>query len=170
MIAGDRIILTGFMGAGKSTVGPLAAELMEGHHFDTDTWMTQVTGIDVPGLVKADMAGFRAQEIKALGEILEQEPGVITTGGGIVSTEAGRRALLNCGVSIGWLQVPFEVAEARVLSDPGMERPLFSDRASAKVLFDERQGWYKETADLIFDASQPARQVAQEVAYFAIVG
>lgn len=170
MISGDRIILTGFMGAGKSTVGPLAAELMEVRHFDTDAWMNNEMGIDVPGLVKADMPEFRAQEIKALNEILEQEPGLITTGGGIVSTEAGRTALLNCGVSIGWLRVPFEVAEARVMSDTGTERPLFSDRTTARTLFDERQAWYKETADFIFDASRPAREVALEVAYFATEG
>lgn len=125
-MAKEGLILTGFMGMGKSIVGPIVAERMDLEYFDTDDWMGTVGGIDVPHLVKTNMAEFRRVEAVALKTILGQEPGVISTGGGIVSTEVGRSALLASSASVIWLKAPFEVAASRVTSDSGRERPLFS--------------------------------------------
>lgn len=162
-MAKEGLILTGFMGMGKSTVGPAAAERIGVAYFDTDDWMETVFGIDVPHLVKTDMSEFRRTEAEALRDILDQEPGVISTGGGIVSTEVGRSALLASRASVVWLKAPFEVAASRVMNDSGRQRPLFSDAESARALFDERQQWYEETADYIVDASQPKEQVVEAV-------
>ncbi len=162
-MAKEGLILTGFMGMGKSTVGPALAELLDVAYFDTDGWMETVSGIDVPHLVKTDMSEFRRVEAEALRTILDQEPGVVSTGGGIVSTAFGRTALLAASAPVVWLKAPFEVAASRVISDLGRERPLFSNVESAQALFDERQQWYEETADFVIDAFQPKEKVVEDV-------
>lgn len=162
-MAKNTLVLTGFMGMGKSTAGPLAAELLKTDYCDTDDWMEAQMGLDVPSLVKTDMKLFRQLEASALMEVLDLRRGVISTGGGIVSTEIGRSALLNSGVPVVWLRAPFEAAEARVASDSGRERPLFADVDSARKLFDERQQWYEATSSHIVDASQPALLVAGDI-------
>ena len=159
----EGIILTGFMGMGKSTIGPSVAEKLQVNYFDTDEWLETLQGIDIPELVKTNMPEFRRIEAEALKNILDKEPGVISTGGGIVSTEVGRSALLASSASVVWLRAPFEVAADRVIGDSGRERPLFSNVESARALFDERQQWYEDTATHIVDASQPKEQVVEAV-------
>lgn len=157
------IVLTGFMGVGKSTVGPEVAGRLKVSYFDTDQWMEEEQGLDVPHLVKTDMTEFRRQEAWALEAILDQEPGVVSTGGGIVSTEIGRNALKASSASIVWLKAPFEVSADRIQSDSGRERPLFNDLESARALFDERQQWYEETADFHVDATLGKSMLATEI-------
>lgn len=157
------ILLTGFMGVGKSTVGPEVAERLNVGYFDTDQWMEEVQGLDIPHLVKTDMSEFRRLEAEALKTILDQEPGVISTGGGIVSTEVGRNALKASSATVVWLSAPFEVSANRVMGDTGRKRPLFSDEESARALFDERQQWYEETADCVVDGTLNPSRMATEI-------
>ncbi len=140
IMAGEKLILTGFMGMGKSTVGRQSAKVLEVPYNDTDEWMEINAGVDIPDLVKTDMAAFRVLEAKSLLTILGENPGVVSTGGGIVSTDAGRNALLAAGVPVLWLKAPFDVAAERVLQDTGRERPLFSDIDTARKLYEERMG------------------------------
>lgn len=162
-MAGERLILTGFMGIGKTTVGLKVSEGLGIGYQDTDSWLETESGIDIPNLVRTDMTKFRELEADALMAILDQEPGVISTGGGIVSTEIGRNALKGANVPVIWMDAPFEVAESRVSADSGRERPLFSDVAKARALYDERRVWYKETANHTVDASLMPEQVAQAI-------
>ena len=162
-MAENTVILTGFMGMGKSTVGRRAAELLGVDYYDTDSWMETESGIDEPALVKTDMAAFRKLEADTLREILAAKEGIVSTGGGIVSTQLGRGVLLGSGVPAVWLQAPFEVAAQRVAQDRGRERPLFANIDTARALFNERQPWYKETATAVVDASRPVELVAGDI-------
>lgn len=162
-MAKETLVLTGFMGMGKSTVGSMVAEELGVGYYDTDNWMETVLGIDVPALVKSDMARFREVESSTLRTILDQKTGVVSTGGGIVSTEIGRVALLSLDVPVVWLRASFDVAASRAMTDPGRERPLFSDVDTARRLFDERQQWYEETATDVVDASRPVELVAGSI-------
>jgi len=166
-MARKSLILTGFMGVGKSTVGPKAASALEVRYFDTDSWVETEAGIDIPQLVKSDMAAFRKLEAEALEDILSQEPGIISTGGGIVSTEIGRSALLAASTPVVWLRATFEDSARRVAQDSGRERPLFADTTRALELYNERQAWYEETSDHIVDASQPIELVAGDIVKIA---
>jgi shikimate kinase len=165
-MAGEKVILTGFMGMGKSTIGSLSAEVLGVPYKDTDEWM-EAAGIDVPELVKTDMAKFRETEARALQTILGEGAGVFSTGGGFVSTELGRRVLRESEVPVVWLNAPFEVAQERVMRDTGRERPLFSDVAKARELFEERLPWYEETATHIVDAEPLPPVVARQVVAIA---
>lgn len=166
-MAGEKLILTGFMGMGKSTVGRKSAEILEVPYSDTDEWMEINAGVDVPALVKTNMAKFRELEAGTLRIILSENPGVISTGGGIVSTEVGRKALLASNAPVLWLRALFEVAAERVMRDTGRERPLFSDVDKARTLYEDRMAWYEETASHIVDASQPLELVVGQVVEIA---
>lgn len=166
-MAREKLILTGFMGMGKSTVGRKSAELLELPYNDTDDWMETNAHIDIPELVRTDIVKFRELEAATLLEILGETSGIVSTGGGIVSTEVGRKALLATGAPVLWLRAPFEAAERRVMRDTGRERPLFSDVTKARALYEERMGWYEETASHIIDASQPLELVADRVIQIA---
>lgn len=155
----EHLVLTGFMGVGKSTVGPQAADVLGVRYYDTDDWMETETGIDVPQLVKSNITAFRKAEANALEAILDREPGIISTGGGIVSTEIGRNALRAAGCPVVWLRAPFDDSAKRVAEDNGRERPLFADTATALKLYDERAQWYAKTSDHIVDATQPIELV-----------
>lgn len=163
----ERIILTGFMGMGKSSAGKKAAEILDVRYYDTDSWMETERGIDIPAFVKSDVALFRQIEAETLWVVLDQEPGIISTGGGIVSTNVGRNALRGSGVPVVWLQAPFEVAVSRVKADSGRERPLFADVEAARGLFSERQAWYQESATHVVDASDQVERVAAAIAAVA---
>jgi shikimate kinase len=162
-MAEKKIILIGFMGTGKSTVGQKVAEVLFIPHIDTDDWMETKSGIDIPALVISDIAQFRKLEAEALLTILSESSGVISTGGGIVSTEAGRNTLLNANIPVVWLKTPFELAQKRILQDTGRERPLFSDITKARALHDELARWYARTATHTIDASQPLDQIVTQV-------
>ncbi len=170
-MSNTQLILTGFMGMGKTTVGSMAAETLGVPFFDTDVWMKERMELDVPALVRSDMGEFRRREREALGLIIDQEAGVIATGGGFVSTYLGRQALHAArkkGLQVVWLQADFEVAAARVAADvTGMERPLFKDVHKARTLFDGRQAYYGITASHIVDAALPARVVADQLVAIA---
>lgn len=166
-MAKESLILTGFMGVGKSTVGPKAANVLEIRYYDIDSWMETEAGIDVPWLVKSDMAAFRKLEAEALADILGQEPGIISTGGGIVSTEIGRSVLRAASTPVVWLRASFDDSARRVAQDTGRERPLFADAMKALELYNERRDWYAETSDHIVDASQPVELVVGDIVKIA---
>lgn len=166
-MARETLILTGFMGVGKSTAGRRTAEFLEVPYSDTDDWMETNSGVNVPELVKTDMARFRELEAQTLGIILAENPGIISTGGGIVSTEVGRSALLGASVPVLWLRAPFEVSQERVLHDTGRERPLFNDIDTARSLYEQRMDWYQETAGHIIDATEPIDYVVEQIVTIA---
>lgn len=160
----NQLILTGFMAVGKSSVGPRVAEALKIPFFDTDELMETTSGIHIPTLVEDDIAAFRILEAQTLGTILELEEGVVSTGGGIVSTEVGRYALLSSDVPVIFMNASFDISAARAAEDSaGRERPLFKDINKARTLYEERQTWYQETATHVVDAEQPVEIVAGEI-------
>ncbi len=167
-MAREKLILTGFMGMGKSTVGRISAERLEIPYYDTDDWMETKAGIDIPELVRTDITNFRRIEANTLNTILQEKSGIISTGGGIVSTEIGRNALQASNVPVVWLSAPFDIVIERVQQDIGRERPLFSDIEMARDLFEERKLWYQETASYVVDAAQPIELVVEQVVNIAV--
>lgn len=107
---------------------------------------------------------FREREHDALLSILEEEPGIVSTGGGIVSTQLGRDALIGCGLPVVWLRLDFVTTKARVDGDTTTRRPLFEDYEKALGLFVLRQPWYAEVSTAVVDASQPIEIVVSDVA------
>jgi shikimate kinase len=144
-----RIVLVGLMGAGKSAVAGRLAERLDARVVDTDEVVEAVTGSSITELFEREgEAAFRRHELEALRSALESEPPVvISTGGGIVTTEAAR-ALLDAHHPVVFLDVSVPVAAVRV--GDASSRPLLAGdpRGRLAELRAQRLPLYLEVADL----------------------
>ncbi len=115
------IVLVGFMGAGKTTIGQLLARHLSLPFTDADAAIEQRSGRPVPQIFAEDgEAAFRALEHQVIAELLDGPALVLALGGG-AAEHPGTRARLTAA-QVVYLQVGYEQAMQRVGGDPG--RPL----------------------------------------------
>ena len=142
----DRhLALVGFMGAGKSTLGPVVAERLGRPFVSLDTVVEERTGHSIAEIFATrGEAEFRAHEEDAAADLLSSsELVVLELGGGAVGSEATRRALSERAFAV-LLDVDVDEAWRRV---EGTGRPLASERERFRVLHVERNALYTEVAD-----------------------
>lgn len=129
----QRILLTGFMGAGKTTVGILLAERLGWRFLDLDQHLAGEHGKSV-GEIFADHgeAHFRTLETDLLAQILGAKSIVIALGGGALESSANRDAIAAAADSaLVFLDAPLATLLERVQSQPDApRRPLLADRAA----------------------------------------
>jgi shikimate kinase len=157
------IALTGFMGAGKTTVGRLVAQQLGVPFVDLDDLIVRETGRSIPEwFATAGEAGFREQEVRAVTRLADRgEPGIWALGGGAVLQPGVLAALRRVGAKVVWLAADFEVLRRRV----GPEgRPLWAAGiAEVRRLWETRQAAYRAAAEVQVDADGPPEVVAQAV-------
>ncbi len=130
---GDNIILTGFMGTGKSTVGPLLAAATGRTFVDTDSLIAARAGKSVAAIFAEDgEPGFRAWERGVAGELSQQDNLVVATGGGMLLDEDNRR-LLEASGRVICLTAPVEAIVARLTDDPAARPLLTGDDPARQV-------------------------------------
>lgn len=138
------IVITGFMGCGKSKVARALAESLDLSMIDLDHSITARTGRTPAQLIREDgESAFRSIESNALREVLHSgDAGVIALGGG-AWIQSINRELINqySGVTV-WLDVPFEVCWTRI-ETAGEDRPLGQTRNQAAALYEQRQLVYQ---------------------------
>jgi shikimate kinase len=126
-----RIYLTGFMGSGKSTVGPLLARALGYRFLDLDTAIVQQAGQPIPQLFSEEgEAGFRQRETEALRSTGQQDRMVIALGGGALTFEHNLQWARENGLVL-YLRVPADGLVRRLLHS-GTERPLLADDPEAR--------------------------------------
>jgi shikimate kinase len=141
-----RVFLTGFMGAGKTTVGRLLAPLLACGFLDLDAEIELQSGQKIAGIFEdLGESEFREMERKCLHAAPDDV--VVACGGGcfIYNTEW----MLKHGTVV-YLRVPFRELAARIGADPS--RPLWRN---AEQLFRERETVYSR-AHLSVDVAEPA--------------
>jgi 3-dehydroquinate synthetase len=140
-----HLALAGFMGAGKSTIGAAAAELLSRPFVDLDEEIERRTGSSVVELFNAPgEAGFREIEEEIALELLgRREPSVLALGGGAVLSPRTRMKLRERAVA-ALVEVEPDSAWERV-GDAG--RPLAQGREQFLALYEERRPIYEEVAD-----------------------
>ncbi len=158
-----NLILIGFMGAGKSSVGRILARRLQRCFVETDDMIAAKEGMSIPEIFASrGEAYFRAAEEEVLA-LLELKTGnVIATGGGLPCREGRPAALRTLGTVI-WLSGDFDVLYRRAL-DAGA-RPMLARRSreEAQALYRARQPFYLQ-ADLTVDTTGLGPdQVAEEV-------
>jgi shikimate kinase len=165
------VVLVGFMGAGKSTVGRIVAERLGVAFADSDDVITRRTGRTPREIFATDGEGaFRALEREVVRDLVAlREPGlgtgvpvgVVALGGGAVE-DAGTRQVLH-GARVVHLEVSLESFRARVGRDPG--RPVLA-RPDLPEIFAARQIAYREVADVVVrtDGLTPAAVADQVLA------
>ena len=99
-----NIVLSGFMGTGKSTVGRCLARLMGSSFLDLDEVIEKEAGLSIPGIFAAfGEARFREMEAETVTRLCAGEFGdglVVSTGGGAVVDPALRAALKSWSVLV----------------------------------------------------------------------
>lgn len=144
------VFLVGLMGAGKTTLGKIAAEQLGLPFLDTDEEVVKRSGADIPWIFDVEgEAGFREREAAVLEELVHSEPAIISTGGGIVVSELNRQHL-NQAQCVVYLDAEPEKLFARIGKDK--RRPLLQtsnplDRL--RELHAQRDPLYKEVATAI---------------------
>lgn len=151
-----NIVLIGFMGCGKSTVGRelhqrLGYRLMDIDHIIEETMGKKITEI----FREEGEHAFRDFETMQLEEIAKQTGArhIISTGGGIVIRRENRALLRRLGYIV-WLHAPEDVIFDR--TSRSRDRPLLNSpdaREKISALLAEREPWYRETAHLRVDTA-----------------
>jgi shikimate kinase / 3-dehydroquinate synthase len=155
------IVLVGFMGAGKSTVGRLLAEEMDLPFVDTDALVEERAGAPIAEVFEASgEAAFRSMERSAVADVLRGPDAVVALGGGALGDRTTRAALRDH--TVVYLETSFEDVLARTGGDTA--RPLLGT-GDPRLLFDHRVPVYELVADLTVSTSGcSARTVAVDLA------
>jgi shikimate kinase len=165
-----NIILTGFMGVGKTSVGTRLARDLRYKFVDTDDLIEADQKATINEIfAKMGESYFRDVETKIIRRVVEGEGLVISTGGGAVIREENRAAFRKGGLVVCLTARP-EVIYDRIKH--GTHRPLLrteDPRAKIRELLASRSGFYKE-ADLIIDTSEKSvddavREIKEKVIY-----
>lgn len=163
----QRIVITGFMCAGKSTVAQALARRLSCRMIDLDYLIAEMEKRTTGAIIDEEgEAKFREAETRALRVILENNTArIIALGGGAWTIPQNRAFIHEHNALTVWLDAPFELCWQRVLSDAVEVRPLARDQERARRLFDERRALYL-LADLhvTVSDSKSAEAMAEEIA------
>ena len=152
----ENIVLIGFMGGGKTTVGRELHQRLGYPLVDMDQVIEQRAGKSISAIFEEDgETTFRDLETALLKELgLSVEPRqIISTGGGVIGREENRELLRNLGYVV-WLHAPAELVLER--TSKNRTRPLLHAEDPAeriRVLMAQREPLYQESAHLKLDTS-----------------
>lgn len=157
-----NIILCGFMGSGKTTVGTELSKIMGRKFIDTDEMIEQEQGIAIKAIFTVHGEDyFRDLEWECCKKISAMKNCVVSTGGGALTFQRNVDALKQSG-KIVFLDADFDVICNRIGNSK--TRPLFQDREKARKLYDERKSKYLSAADYVIDGNMSARKTALDIA------
>jgi shikimate kinase len=148
------IVLIGFMGAGKSSVGRLLEKRTGLARFDTDERVASKSGLTIPEIFSQQgEERFREMETEALQSLPNEKEAIIVTGGGIVLRETNLDLMRQLGTII-WLDANEEILFRRA-SRKG-NRPLLqteNPRNRFSELLRTRVPLYAKIAEVRIDTS-----------------
>ena len=156
----QRIVLTGFMGAGKTTVGRLLAESLGWAFLDLDQHLEQRAGASVASLFATwGEPHFRRLESSALANALAQTQTVLALGGGTPEQLTNRLLLEQTpGTTVLFLDAPFETLFDRCMlqsfAQPEHSRPVLADPTEAAARFLQRQPLYRRLARITLSTAE----------------
>ncbi len=145
------LILLGPRGSGKTTVGRVVAERLGMAFVDLDEAIQHAAGRSIREIFADDgETGFRNQEAEAL-KLSLQNPGVLATGGGIVTVEENRRLLRDIECLRVLLLADPAILYARIAADvmSATTRPALTEHPGldeVRHLLALRLPWYREVA------------------------
>jgi len=161
----DNVILVGFTGAGKSSVGRLLARKLGRCFIETDDMIVAREGRSIPEIFATQgEAHFREAELEAVRLLALKRGDVIATGGGLPCRE-GVPELLRALGTVVWLAGDFAALyeRARRARD---DRPMLASRSRAEVeaLYRAREPYYRQADIIVETAGLGPDQVATRVA------
>jgi shikimate dehydrogenase len=156
----SNIVLVGMPGSGKSTVGRLLSERLGMSFIDTDAMIEEAHG-PIPGIFAAEgETVFRRYELDASREAAGLMRAVVSTGGGIVQTEAAMQALRETGVVV-YVDRPLETLLKETTTEG---RPLLADGHHVLTgLYEKRHPLYRSYADITVENTADASACAENI-------
>jgi shikimate kinase len=138
-----RIVLTGFMGVGKSTVARCLAHILQAEKLDLDRFIESNLARAIPEIIETDgEERFREIETESLRVILNETTiRIISLGGGTWIFEPNRELIRAHNCITVWLASTFEHCW-RNISASKQRRPIAKTKLQTQRLFDERQKVY----------------------------
>ena len=159
-----NIILTGFMGTGKTSVGKCLAKELNLKFIDTDDLIEKEAGIYINEIfTKFGETYFRQLESKVINEVSSGANMIIATGGGAVVNPLNLLALKKNGILI-CLTASIDVILSRVGS--GDERPLISEddkKGAISNLLKVREPFYKKADFIVDTTTKTVGEVIKEI-------
>lgn len=150
----NNLVLIGFMGSGKSSVGRRLATKQRKSFVDTDAEIVADAGMSIQKIFSQEgEPSFRIRETKVLQRLVDYEGIVLATGGGIILREENRNLLHRIGPVI-WLYAKPDILFERAMRS--RKRPLLlveNPRERFESLLAEREALYRKSADVHVDSS-----------------
>jgi shikimate kinase len=140
----QRIVLTGFMGSGKSTVGPLVAARLGWRFIDADDVIEAEAGIPIAEIfANHGEPHFREQERATIARLAAADALVLALGGGAIETETTRILLTSDERTLlVHLEVQLSTTLARCGGTEG-SRPVLADQANLTRRYERRLPLYR---------------------------
>ena len=165
-----NIVLIGYRGTGKTTVGRLVAEQLHWPLIDADVELERRAGRTIREIFATDgETTFRDLETQVLSDLLQAEGQVLSLGGGVVLRPENREQIRAANHRVVWLQATVEAIYTRIHGDPttAERRPALTASGGYEEivqLLAAREPLYSECAEFIVaTAGKTAEQVAAEV-------
>ncbi|PXW33749.1 UNVERIFIED_CONTAM: shikimate kinase [Williamsia faeni] len=158
---GPRVVLIGFMGSGKSTVGQQLARVLGCEWKDSDVEIERRSGRTIPEIFADGEEVFRDYERQVVADLLGTVTGVLSLGGGAVLSQATRDLL--AGHPVVYLRVGADQGFSRVANS---SRPLLKTDNPKQVYRDllaRRDPIYRDAATFVVDAHPHQRVVADKI-------
>ena len=161
-----RIVLIGFMGAGKSTIGPILAERLGWRFIDADHQLQAQTQTTIADLFTTlGETAFRRNEAEVVAQLLKDRNAVISLGGGTLETKSTRSLLTQSpGTCVVFLKASLEVLIDRCERQPDAAlRPVLQQREALNHRFESRLPHYERAHVTIETAFLTPTQAVDQI-------
>ena len=159
----DRVILIGFMGSGKSTVGRILADRLGWELADTDALIEAQAGAPVANIFRdLGESAFREKEAEVMASLRGRTRLVVATGGGAPAQERNREFFTGGAVAVFHLRVSLDAMHRRTRRDT--RRPLLGlGENGVRSLYEGRQPLYESLGKTVETDGRTPEQVAGEI-------
>jgi len=160
-----RVVLIGYRGAGKTTVGKRLSEILEWKYISTDEMIVGKSGEPIARFVERfGWKEFRNLEHEAVYQLKAENECVIDCGGGVVEDE-GNLTVLKHRALVVWIDAPLEIIKSRLSKvedrPPLSEIDLISD---LEKHYRRRLPLYKKYSDLKLNSSKKTvEEICREI-------
>ena len=165
-----NIVLTGFMGTGKSFIGKAIARKLAWDYYDTDEMIEKQVGMSVADIfAKKGEPHFRDLETKTVKLLSVIDKVIIATGGGIVLRKENMDELMKKGVVVCLTATPQKILER---TKTNKSRPLLNVKdpvARIQELLDSRKEYYSRSHLIVDTTDLTPDQSADKILAFPLI-
>lgn len=156
------LILTGFMGAGKSAVGKIVARKLGARFTDLDDLIVSREGKSIALIFENQgETEFRRMETEALAEALATGPAVVAAGGGMLLKPENRKMI--AGAVVVNLNATVETLLKRLAGTEDIRPLLAGGEGAVRALFEKRRETYRAVEFQVTTDGKTPGEVAEEV-------